>query len=244
MRTGRPPVHGASRKSNVQPTYNSWRKMIDRCYNPNHVQYRNYGGRGITVCAEWRGDYAAFHRDMGDRPPGKSLDRVDNDLGYSKENCKWSTQKEQSRNTQRTRRYPFKGALLRIDELVEVTGLSEQTLRGRLKQVRLGIWTLEEALTLPPRGKCAKSKESGNRRPIASSYFIEGSIRSAATKAGIRYGTILYRVRRCGMTIQEAIDCKPYSSTKTARKKNKEGKQNDERRSHELTLRVLQPPYG
>lgn len=225
MRTGRPPVHGASRKSKVQPSYRSWRKMIDRCYNPNHVQYHNYGGRGITVCAEWRRDYTAFHRDMGDRPDGKSLDRIDNNLGYNVGNCKWSTPKEQNRNTQKTRRYPFKGSMLRIDELVEATGLSAYTLRNRLKQVRLGIWTLEEALTLPPRGKCAKSRESGRRRPTSSSYFIEGSIRSAAIKAGVRYGTVLYRVRHCGMTVQEAIDCKPYSSTQTTIEKKRKLKE-------------------
>jgi hypothetical protein len=79
-------------------TYKSWGNMIQRCTNKKHINYPNYGGRGITVCDSWL-NYQNFVADMGQRPNAKmSLDRIDNDKGYSKDNCKWSTQTEQTRN--------------------------------------------------------------------------------------------------------------------------------------------------
>jgi hypothetical protein len=73
--------------------------MIDRCYNPRNNHYQYYGARGITVCDEWLNSVEAFARDMGLPPsPRHSLDRINNDLGYYKENCRWATATEQSRN--------------------------------------------------------------------------------------------------------------------------------------------------
>lgn len=83
--------------SHKNPTYKSWVSMMTRCYNKNHEAYHRYGGRGITVCDRWF-DFFNFLDDMGDRPAGRTLDRKNNDLGYSKANCKWSTPKEQANN--------------------------------------------------------------------------------------------------------------------------------------------------
>ena len=77
--------------------YNSWRAMKERCLNKNNLRYKDYGGRGITVCVEWL-DFINFYKDMGDRPIDKTIDRINNGLGYCKENCKWSTIKEQANN--------------------------------------------------------------------------------------------------------------------------------------------------
>lgn len=81
--------------------YGTWSQMLDRCENPANVRYDCYGARGITVCTHWQ-IFTNFKEDMGPRPaPQMTLDRIDGNKGYSKENCKWSTKTEQSRNTSR-----------------------------------------------------------------------------------------------------------------------------------------------
>ena len=86
-------THGMSGTS----TYKIWEMMIQRCYNPNNTHYKDYGGRGIILCAEWL-KFKGFFDDMGVRPIGLSIDRIDNEKGYYKANCRWATQTEQVRN--------------------------------------------------------------------------------------------------------------------------------------------------
>lgn len=91
------PTHGHS-VGGHSLTYSSWISMLSRCHNENRTNYHHYGGRGITVCPRWRESFENFLADMGERPAGKSIDRIDPDGNYEPDNCRWATQAEQLRN--------------------------------------------------------------------------------------------------------------------------------------------------
>lgn len=120
--------------------------MHRRCYNPKDSNFKNYGGRGIYVCDRWENTTTGFERfieDMGIAPPGKSIERVNNDGPYSPENCVWATPKEQGRNHRGLRLITFRGKTQCLSAWAEEYKINAGTLHGRLK----GGWSLERALT-------------------------------------------------------------------------------------------------
>lgn len=94
---------------NPHPLYTTWLSMRRRCNNEKDAYYYNYGGRGITVCEKWQNNFKAFVEDMGERPQGFSLERLDNNKGYSPENCKWASRQEQQRNQRRSIKVVIEG---------------------------------------------------------------------------------------------------------------------------------------
>lgn len=130
--------------------YKSWTGMRSRCNDPNHNRFRNYGGRGIKVCDSWLNSFEQFYLDMGDQPSGKhSLDRINTDGDYCKENCRWATSIQQQNNTTRNHHLKLKGVTRTVAEWGRVLGFSPHTIHTRL---RAG-WSTSEALTTPVGGK-------------------------------------------------------------------------------------------
>lgn len=124
------------------PIYAIWTGMIGRCHNPNSQAYADYGARGIKVCDAWR-KFEAFYADMGDAPPGLTLDREKNDLGYSKANCRWVTMKDQQNNKRNNVVLEYRGERHTVTQWAEHLGLDRMKIYG---QLRAG-WTAERALT-------------------------------------------------------------------------------------------------
>ena len=119
--------HGMSRTK----IYKVYLCMIERCTKKDHHAYHHYGGRGITVCEEWLDSFQNFYRDMGESN-GKSLDRIDNNKGYSKDNCRWATREEQSNNTRRTKLLTYKGKTLGVSQWSRKLGIPTSTIWNRL----------------------------------------------------------------------------------------------------------------
>lgn len=133
---------GASRMS---PTYNSWRHMIERCGNPNARNYKFYGGRGITVCARWRDSFVNFLADVGERPQGTMIERINGELGYFPSNVRWATMGEQCRNRRSNVMLTFNGQTMCMNDWSQKIGINRLTLFNRLKN---GM-SVSDALTAP-----------------------------------------------------------------------------------------------
>lgn len=108
LELGRKLIHGMA----DTPTYNSWMDMKARCRNKNHKDYAYYGGRGIKVCKRWM-DFRNFIKDMGDRPLGLTIERINNDSGYKPSNCRWATRAEQNRNKRPQKRNEKTGRFIK-----------------------------------------------------------------------------------------------------------------------------------
>lgn len=126
--------HGHARRKMHTGTYKSWASMIKRCYQKTCAPYKDYGGRGIIVCDSWRHCYPAFLSDMGERPEGYSLERIDNNGNYCPENCKWIPLSQQIHNRRNTKWLTALGLKLTASEWAERTGLSYTTIVMRMRR--------------------------------------------------------------------------------------------------------------
>lgn len=129
-------------------TYNVWAGMKQRCNNPNAPFFDRYGGRGIKVCERWNSSFANFIDDMGECPDGMTIERIDNNLGYSKSNCKWASKKEQARNRCSNKKIEVDGEVKTLSEWAEKYGINVGTVHSRV--CRQG-WEIERAIKTPAR---------------------------------------------------------------------------------------------
>lgn len=108
--------------------YISWSNMISRCHNKNNKRYLDYGGSGIIVCEEWRKSFKSFYNDIGNCPEGFQIDRINNNLGYFKENCRWVSAKENMANRSITKKYIIDGIKYESSaDAAKKLGISNQT---------------------------------------------------------------------------------------------------------------------
>jgi len=133
-------THGLSR---LRPTeYRSWKDMRARCGNPRNDDYADYGGRGIRVCAAWD-DFAAFYADMGGRPTGATIDRIDVNGNYEPGNCRWANATEQANNKRSNHIIQFQGQSRTLAQWCAIFGIEPSKVRYRLKQG----WPIDQAFS-------------------------------------------------------------------------------------------------
>ncbi len=138
------------------PTYISWQAMLNRCQNPAHRNYHRYGAVGVTVCEKWK-SYPAFLADMGKRPSGHTLDRIDGTKGYSPGNCRWADSETQQRNRKDLKLVMYHGKVVLLVEAIKNCKASPVTVYQRIKKG----WTAEQAIDTPACNKRKKKHEGG-----------------------------------------------------------------------------------
>ena len=126
----KPEFRGCSRS----PEYRVWNNLKNRVTNPKAINFHRYGGRGITFCDKWN-TFEGFFNDMGERPSNKhSIDRIDNEKGYYKENCRWATRKEQAYNRSTTIKILYKNNELSLKDFAKKNKINLMTLHNRVKK--------------------------------------------------------------------------------------------------------------
>ena len=122
-----------------------WADMLSRCRNPNHKAYKNYGGRGVVVCDRWH-RFEPFLADMGPRPVGRMLDRINNNGRYEPDNCRWATRKEQNSNRRNCIYVMCDGEQVTLKECCRRRGIKYRPI---VKRIQDRNWPIEMALTVP-----------------------------------------------------------------------------------------------
>lgn len=140
--------HGHNRRGKTTKTYGVWLSMVARCKNPKGWSYKYYGGRGIKVCKEWE-IFDNFLRDMGKSPDKMQLDRIDNSLGYNKENCRWASRITNANNRRDCRYLSFKGNRMTLTEWARYLNVPRGRISDRIDKLK---WNLSEALTIKKYG--------------------------------------------------------------------------------------------
>lgn len=140
-------THGFARPGRVSPTYSAWVGAKGRCYNPADSRFSHYGGRGIRVCDRWLNSFENFVGDMGERPPGLTLERNDVNGDYEPDNCRWATRQEQSDNRRRTIWVEHAGSRLTLKSYAAARGIDYKALHYLVRRRGQDPITAADALT-------------------------------------------------------------------------------------------------
>lgn len=179
-------THGWAKRSDKNSEYTTWHSMKQRCYNPKTKQFKDYGGRGITVCGRWLESFENFLVDMGKKPTIKhTIERKDTNKGYSPDNCRWATYKEQAINKRTNVLVTFKGETKTIAEWADGLGIARNTLYERYKK----------------NGDMDLENKKANHKNHKIEYKGEiKTLKEWSSILGIKYHVLLVRYRNSGVT--------------------------------------------
>lgn len=182
-------THGKSKTR----LYKAWTQMKQRCYNQHKDGYEDYGGRGITVCEEWRNSFEAFYKwSIANGYTDKlSIDRINVNGNYEPSNCRWATNKEQSNNRRSNIHIEYKGEVKTLKQWAEEKGICEKTLKHRIESG----WDIEKAMETPPANNCCIIEYKGERK----------TMRQWADEKGISYNALCIRMKK-GWSIEKALE--------------------------------------
>lgn len=206
-RAGINSTHGATRDGKRSPEYITWLSMRQRCGDPNHRNYKNYGAKGVRVCEQWQLSFEAFLSDMGPKPSSNhSLDRIDPRLGYEPDNCRWADNKTQQNNRLNNSTMMVDGVRMTGTQIAEKIGVPAKTVLNRIAKFNEGLLTAEDVMT--PGNRTHKLLPTGE------------TITQAAKRLGVWQGSISYRMRRVAaglMTIDQALGTRSLRSPEALR---------------------------
>lgn len=183
--------HGASANSRTTPTYRTWVSINERIKRPENPSYKYYGAKGIKICERWDSrnpeGFSNFLADMGERPEGKTIGRINVFGNYEPGNCRWETAREQASNKGNNRVIEIAGLKMTIAEWSRQTGVSQNTIFNRLS----AGWDASEAITKPPK----KLDQSWNKFRMIEAGGRRLSVKEWAEVTGLSPGTIYARLR-------------------------------------------------
>lgn len=162
--TNQPKGASSAERARLEATRQCWKDMKQRCLNPKNRSFKNYGARGITVCSEWL-EFDRFFSDMGLKPDGLTLERIDNDGNYEASNCKWLARHEQRLNQRNCRYVELNGERVTLRRAAQIIGMRETTLQHRLDYQGMSF---DEAISKPlrcPRSSVLRTAPSSTLSP-------------------------------------------------------------------------------
>ena len=199
-----PVIYASPQAKFRSPEYKSWASMKDRCGRISHRQYRDYGGRGITICEEWLGSFETFLQDMGPRPsPAHSIDRIDNHKGYSPDNCRWATARQQSNNKRSNVIISVNGVTHTVAEWSRINGIKRSVIYQRL----VHGWDDAQSVTVPVRPP-----------HTITAHGVTQSIAEWAKDTGMTRMTITTR-KKLGWSDEESVTLPAENMKRHLRKK-------------------------